>query len=83
MTADCWLAAENLMLAAYALELGSCCIGLAVPVFNDAGVKVELGIPADVVAVAPIIVGVPTGATPAVSRKPTDILHWARRQAVG
>jgi len=26
--ADCWLAAENLMLAACALRLGSCCIGV-------------------------------------------------------
>jgi len=28
--ADCWLAAENLMLAAYAIGLGSCVIGSAV-----------------------------------------------------
>ncbi len=28
--ADCWLAAENLMLAACALGLGTCCIGSAV-----------------------------------------------------
>ncbi len=78
VTADCWLAAENLMLAACALELGTCCIGLAVPLFNAPDVKRELGIPADVTAVAPIIVGVPAGPTPAVPRKPPEILHWTR-----
>ena len=34
VTADCWLAAENLMLAACALGLGTCCIGAAVPALN-------------------------------------------------
>jgi nitroreductase len=76
--ADCWLAAENLMLAACAQDLGSCCIGFAVPVLNTPEVKQELSIPPDVTAVAPIIVGVPRGPTPAVSRKPPHILHWAR-----
>ena len=76
VTADCWLAAENLMLAAYGLGLGTCCIGFAVPVLNTAEVKRELGIPADVTAIAPIIVGVPRGHTPPVSRKPPDILRW-------
>ncbi|MGE5218566.1 MAG: nitroreductase family protein, partial [Chloroflexota bacterium] len=34
VTADCWLAAENLMLAAYSMGLGSCVIGFAVPALN-------------------------------------------------
>jgi nitroreductase len=78
VVADCWLAAENLMLAACALELGSCCIGLAVPLLNTPEVKRELGIPPEVTAVAPIIVGIPAGPTPAVPRKPPEILRWAR-----
>ena len=36
VTADCWLAAENLMLAACALGLGTCVIGAAVDAFNSA-----------------------------------------------
>ena len=32
--ADCWLAAENLMLAACALGLGTCCVGSAAEAFN-------------------------------------------------
>jgi nitroreductase len=78
VTADCWLAAENLMLAAHALGLGSCCIGFAVPLLNSAEVKRELKIPVDVLAVAPIIVGLPAGPAPTVPRKPPEILSWAR-----
>jgi nitroreductase len=76
--ADCWLAAENLMLAAYGLGLGSCCIGFAVPLLNSPEVKRELNIPVDVLAVAPIIVGLPAGTTPPVPRKAPEILSWAR-----
>jgi nitroreductase len=74
--ADCWLAAENLMLAACALGLGTCCIGFAVPALNLPEVKAELDIPADVSVVAPIIVGVPRHLPPPVGRKPPVILSW-------
>ncbi len=74
--ADCWLAAGNLMLAATARGLGTCCIGSAVAMLNTREVKQELHIPADVSAVAPIIVGVPRGVAPPVSRKPPEILAW-------
>jgi nitroreductase len=75
--ADCWLAAENLMLAACAMGLGSCCIGSAVSALNSPGIKRELAIPEDVVAVAPIVVGVPR-AEPVgpVERKTPEVLYW-------
>ena len=73
---DCWLAAENLMLAASAMGLGTCCIGSAVPALNAAETKAELGIPADVTAVAPIIVGVPRGEAAPASRRDPEILSW-------
>ena len=76
VVADCWLAAENLMLAATGLGLGTCCIGFAVPLLNNPDVKQELGIPQEVTAVAPIIVGIPRGETPATTRKPPEILSW-------
>ncbi len=75
--ADCWLAAENLMLAATAKGLGTCCIGFAVGILNTPEVKRELGIPESGAAVAPIIVGVPMAATPPVSRRAPEILSWA------
>jgi nitroreductase len=74
--ADCWLAAENLMLVACDLGLGSCVIGSSVSVLNIRKTKKELGIPEDYTAVAPIIVGVPSVDTPATSRKPPQILAW-------
>jgi nitroreductase len=76
VVADCWLAAENLMLAAFALGLGTCCVGSAIPVLNSPEAKSELGIPADVEAVAPIIVGVPGGPTTEVPRKDPLVLCW-------
>jgi len=78
VAADCWLAAENLMLAACADGLGTCCIGFAVPVLNTPEGKAECGIPADVHAFAPIIVGVPRGETLPVPRKSPVILSWIR-----
>ncbi|MGA7750054.1 MAG: nitroreductase family protein [Gallionella sp.] len=76
VVADCWLAAENLMLAASAIGLGSCVIGSAVAALNIHKVKTELGIPDEYSAIAPIVVGVPTGETPSTSRKEPLILSW-------
>jgi nitroreductase len=78
VVADCWLAAENLMLAATALGLGTCCIGAAVEAINSREMKAALGIPADVHAVAPIIVGVPGGAVPQVTRRAPEIVSWKK-----
>ncbi len=74
--ADCWLAAENLMLAACAKGLGTCVIGLAVTALNTPEWKKELGIPAETTVFAPIIVGTPSGETPLVPRRPPEILAW-------
>ena len=74
--ADCWLAAENLMLAACANGLGTCVIGFAVGALNTAEWKAELKIPNEMASIAPIIVGVPAGEHPATSRKPPEILLW-------
>jgi nitroreductase len=76
VVADCWLAAENLMLAAYAMGLGTCVIGSAVIGLNTPEIKDELGIPADVSAIAPIIVGVPAEEARAAARKEPRILAW-------
>ena len=76
--ADCWLAAENLMLAASALGLGTCCIGSALPVLNSPEVKAELNIPPDVAVVAPIVVGVPAGPATEIPRKDPDVLCWKK-----
>jgi nitroreductase len=72
--ADCWLAAENLMLAACAMDLGSCVIGSALPILNMAEVKGDLKISKDFTVVAPIILGYPHEKTAPTSRKSPDIL---------
>ena len=80
VVADCWLAAENLMLAASALGLGTCVIGSALSALNAPEIKAELHIPPDVAAVAPIIVGIPApgaGAAGAPRREP-EILSWTK-----
>ena len=76
IAADCWLAAENLMLAACSMRLGSCVIGSALPALNNPDVKTEIGIPAGFTAFAPIIVGHPSGETPPTPRKEPKILAW-------
>ena len=78
VVADCWLAAGNLMLAACAMGLGTCCIGSAVPALSAPEAKAELGIPGDVTPIAPIIVGVPRGTAEAVPRKDPETLYWKR-----
>lgn len=78
VAADCWLAAENLMLAASAMGLGSCVIGSAISTLNIRKVRMELGIPDEYSAVAPIVVGVPSGEIAATSRKEPLILSWKK-----
>ena len=74
--ADCWLAAENLMLAATALGLGSCCIGAATRALNSPEIKTLLSMPADVHAIAPIVVGIPAGTVAPVPRREPEIISW-------
>jgi len=76
VVADCWLATENLLLAAYAQGLGTCVIGFAVSALNTPEWKSELKIPAEMTAIAPMIVGMPVGATTPVPRKAPEILSW-------
>lgn len=72
--ADSWLAAENLMLAACAMGLGSCVVGCAVPALNEPVTKQRLGVPEKYAAVAPIIVGYPAEETPPTPRREPLIL---------
>ena len=83
VTADCWLAAENLMLAACDMGLGSCVIGSSASVLNIHKVKKELGIPDTYTAIAPIIVGVPSEETPATRRNEPLVLAWKQNAESG
>jgi nitroreductase len=73
---DCCLAAENLMLAAHDMGLGTCPIGLAWPLLQQSDVKNELNVPFDFVPVMPIIVGYPRKPAPSVERTEPEIRCW-------
>jgi nitroreductase len=72
---DCSLAAENLMLAAFAEGLGTCWIGFAQGYLNTPQGKRLVGLPDSWVPIAPIIVGHPKAFPKAHERrKPT--VRW-------
>lgn len=73
---DCCLAAENLMLAAHGMGLGTCPIGLAWPLLEQSDIKNELSVPFDYRPVMPIIVGYPRGPAAMVGRNDAEIRCW-------
>jgi nitroreductase len=70
---DCCLAAENLMLAAHDRGMGTCWIGLAEAWLSSTDGKVELGVPADHVPIAPIIFGRPASTPPRPHREAAKV----------
>lgn len=72
---NCALAAENLMLTACAAGLGTCWIGFAQAWLGTSEGKAALGLPSSYRPVAPIIVGHPKSAPPAVPRK-EPVIRW-------
>jgi nitroreductase len=75
---DCCLAAENLMLAARAKDLGTCWVGFARPWLTTAKAKQELGIPSQWTPVAPIIVGQPRHMPPPPPRRAPKIVWFTK-----
>jgi nitroreductase len=72
---DCSMAAQNMMLAAYSLGIGSCWIGTAVPLANEPKIKAALGVPEDHIVHAAIIFGYPKNGFPQSPPKhPAQIL---------
>lgn len=73
---DCTMAAQNIMLAATDLGLGTCWVGFLGFTLNDPDVKRQFGVPEDYRVVAPIIVGSPLGEVPPVEKNPPQVLYW-------
>ena len=72
---DCTMAAQNMMLAAYSLGIGSCWIGTAVGLANEPKTKAELGVPEDHQVHSAIIFGYPKNGFPqAPPKHPPEIL---------
>jgi len=76
--ADCWLAAENLMLAATDMGLGTCCMGFSLPALNTREALEELGFGKDGAAIAPLVLGYPSAILTPVFRAEPKIVSWAR-----
>lgn len=76
VAADCWLAAENLMLAACAMGLGTCVVGSVLPALTLAEVKAMLGLPDQFSPIVPITCGYARGEiSPAPRRKPVVLTN--------
>jgi len=72
---DCTLAAQNLMLSAFAAKLGSCWIGFAQKFLGTKVGKSLIECPSEWVPVAPIIIGHPAAPAVPVPRK-EPIIKW-------
>ena len=73
---DCCLAAQNLMPAAHDNGLGTCWIGFSTGLFDYPALKTELGIPQNLSAVAPIMVGYPEVIPEGYTRNSPQVLVW-------
>lgn len=74
-TEDCSLAAQNLMLAAHAMGLGSCPIGFSRPWLRLPETKKELGIPQEYIPAFPVVVGHPAEKPAAHRRRKPVVIH--------
>lgn len=75
-TIDCATAAQNLMLTARGLGLGSCWIGFAAVYLSTPEAKRQFGIPEDYLVEAPIIIGYPEGDFSKMEKNPPEMIYW-------
>ncbi len=73
---DCYLAGQNLMLAAQALGLGSCPIGFARDILQTDAFRKELAIPKGYRPVLPIIVGYASNVATPPHREQARVIQW-------
>ena len=73
---DCFLAAQNLMLAAHAIGLATCPIGFARPWLNTEEAKRYLRIPTRCSPAFPLILGYPKDIPPPRGRRAPRITLW-------
>jgi nitroreductase len=76
---DCALAAENMMIAARALGIGSCWIGLGSPLGQVASIMTDLGVPEGCKLVACLIFGYPVKPLERTPKRVENvILNWIK-----
>jgi nitroreductase len=75
---ECWMAAENLMIAATALGVGTCLIGAAVSALSDASIRSELGVSPAFRPIVPLVLGYARDRPSPTARRDPDIVAWRR-----
>ncbi|MDR1836011.1 MAG: nitroreductase [Fusobacteriaceae bacterium] len=73
---DCYIASQNVMLAAHAMGLGSCFCGFALHYLNLPDVKKRYGVAEENQAVAPVMLGYPAVIPPPPQRREPEIIFW-------
>ena len=73
---DCTMAAQNIMLTATDMGLGSCWIGFFTFLLNQSEIKEELGIPEEYRIIAPIIIGHPKQKPAPVEKAAPEVIFW-------
>ena len=73
---DCYLAGENLMLAATKQSLGTCPIGFARDILKTEEFRKKLSLPADYVPALAIAIGYAAGREMRPTKKPPVIFKW-------
>jgi nitroreductase len=79
---DCCMAAQNLLLAAHGLGLGTCPVGFVRPWLDLPEIKREMDVPESYFAVMPIAIGWPNGQPEAPPRQAPDVITWDEGPAV-
>lgn len=75
---DCSLAAQNIMLTAHSLGLGSCWIGFAQAYLDSEEFKTKMGVPPHYTVVAPLIIGYPAVANIVIEKKEAEVIFWEK-----
>lgn len=76
---DCALAAENMMLAARSIDIGSCWVGLSASLGSDKEFLKEIGVPEDYRLMSQLIFGYPAKkGLRAPERNKDVILNWIK-----
>jgi len=78
MLQDCSAAVENLLLAAHALGLGACWVGVHPSEASARSLKGLLDLPGSVIPVAVISLGLPGEAPGSRTRFNKDYVHWEK-----
>lgn len=74
---DCAMAAQNIMLSAWSIGIGSCWVGMMKTLENDEWFKERFGISDNYAVVAPIALGYfEKKDTALIERKPVEIVKW-------